>query len=148
MFRLIVQDSRRSPSRGKIIVQLGHYDPHRKTLVVEKEKAAFFLEHGAHPSDRVAKLFKTEGIALPKWVHLEKNKPRPVKNSAKLRRNRPVETEKTVIKPKSPTTSETDVAKKPPVPEETITTEKTTNSPIDNSIDLGTDADTEIVDNK
>ncbi|MGD0284509.1 MAG: 30S ribosomal protein S16 [Candidatus Saccharimonadales bacterium] len=145
MFRLVVQDSRRSPSRGKIVTQLGHYDPHQKTLVVEKDKAAFFLEHGAHPSDRVARLFKTEGIALPKWVHLEKNNARPVKNVAKLRRNRPVEdtAEKIVSKPKTPTTIESEavIEENPTVSD--MSTEETTEPIVENSDNPVVNSDSE-----
>lgn len=144
MFRLVVQDSRRSPSRGKIVTQLGHYDPHQKTLVVEKEKAAFFLEHGAHPSDRIARLFKTEGIALPKWVHLEKNNTRPVKNVTKLRRNRPIETatEKTVPKPKTPTAIEPETISEETPASPEIITEETTEPIAENSTDTVTNFDT------
>ncbi len=126
MFRLVVQDSRRSPSRGKIVTQLGHYDPHQKTLVVEKDKAVFFLEHGAHPSDRVARLLKSEGINLPKWVHLQENNPRAVKNINKLRRNRPAgaEVEKTETKPATPVTEEEAPAEETVVPTETEVSEK------------------------
>ena len=42
-FRVVVQDSRRTPTSGKIVANLGHYNPHSKELVVDKEKAAFYL---------------------------------------------------------------------------------------------------------
>jgi len=146
MFRLIVQDSRRSPSRGKIVTQLGHYDPHQKTLVVEKEKTAFFLEHGAHPSDRVARLFKTEGIALPKWVHLEKNNPRPVKNTAKLRRNQLAgsDVEKAALKTKIQTVAETKSAEEDtPIQAEETTSEEITELPADSPTEPVTEINTE-----
>ena len=38
-FRVVVQDSRRTPSSGKIVAALGHYNPHNKEIVVNKEKA-------------------------------------------------------------------------------------------------------------
>ncbi len=90
-FRVIVQDSRRTPTSGKIVAALGHYDPHTKTANLEKEKAAFYLEHGAQPSDRVAQLLKREGVKLPAWVKLETDKQRSIRNPEKLRRNRPDE---------------------------------------------------------
>jgi small subunit ribosomal protein S16 len=91
MFRVIVQDSRRTPTSGKIVASLGSYDPHSKAVVLNKEKAQFYLDHGAQPSDRVALLLKTEGIKLPEWVTTATKKERKLRNPEKLRRNRPPE---------------------------------------------------------
>ena len=66
-FRVVVQDSRRTPSSGKIVAALGHYNPHNKEIVVNKEKAQHYLDHGAQPSSRVAILLKKEGVKLPAW---------------------------------------------------------------------------------
>lgn len=91
MFRVIVQDSRRTPTSGKIVAQLGSYDPHQKKVTLNKEKAQFYLDHGAQPSDRVARLLKAEGVKLPSWVKLEADKVRAVKNADKRRSTRPAE---------------------------------------------------------
>ena len=91
MFRLVVQDSRRTPTSGKIVAALGSYDPHAKVANIDKEKIAFYLEHGAQPSDRVARMLKKEGVKLPKWVKLEADKERAVKNADKRRSTRPEE---------------------------------------------------------
>ena len=91
MFRMVVQDSRRTPTSGKIVALLGNYDPHAKTVTVNKEKTSFYLEHGAQPSDRVARLLKNEGLKLPEWVKLEAKKASKIRNPEKLRRNRPTE---------------------------------------------------------
>lgn len=88
-FRVVVQDSRRTPTSGNIVAGLGHYNPHTKEAVIDKEKAAFYMEHGAQPSERVARLLKSEGVKLPAWVKLEGKKKSPIKNVEKLRRNRP-----------------------------------------------------------
>lgn len=89
MFRVVVQESRVSPSSGRVVAQLGSYDPHAKTVALDKEKASFYLEHGAQPSDRVVTLFSNEGITIPKWVKTASTKPRSVRNPDKLRRNQP-----------------------------------------------------------
>ena len=91
MFRVIVQDSRRTPTSGKVVAQLGSYDPHNKTVTLDKEKAAFYIEHGAQPSERVALLLKGEGVKLPKWVELPGKKKRTVRNADKRRSTRPPE---------------------------------------------------------
>src|SRR5690606_22566497 len=90
-FRVVVQDSRRTPSSGRVVALLGHYNPHTKTAVIDKEKASFYLEHGAQPSDRAARLLKSEGVKLPNWVKLESQKQRAIKNVEKLRKNQPKE---------------------------------------------------------
>jgi small subunit ribosomal protein S16 len=146
MFRLVVQDSRRSPSRGKIVMQLGHYDPHQKTLVVNKEKAIYYLEHGAHPSDRVARLFKLEKINLPKWVQLEEKHARPVKDNTKLRRNRPADAvvEKVEVKPANATESEaTSTDESIAAPEEVVPVEESAIPTPDDSTEKTKEAETE-----
>jgi small subunit ribosomal protein S16 len=90
-FRLIVQESRMTPSSGKVVVTLGNYDPHSKVAAFDKEKAAYYLEHGAQPSERVAMLLKREGVKLPKWVKLSEKQSGKIRNPDKLRRNRPAE---------------------------------------------------------
>jgi len=93
MFRVVVQDSRRTPTSGKVVASLGSYDPHAKNVSLDKEKAQFYLDHGAQPSDRVAALLKAEGVKLPKWVSLADKKEGKIRNPEKLRRNRPEEPE-------------------------------------------------------
>jgi small subunit ribosomal protein S16 len=90
-FRVVVQDSRRTPTSGKIVASLGSYNPHTKTSTLDKEKAVFYMEHGAQPSDRVARLLKAEGVKLPNWVKLTAAKEGKLRNPEKLRRNRPAE---------------------------------------------------------
>jgi small subunit ribosomal protein S16 len=89
MFRIVVQDSRRTPTSGKVVAWLGSYDPHAKNLTVDKDKANFYLEHGAQPSPRMAKLLQADGLKLPKWVSLEAKLTRNVKNPDKRRSTRP-----------------------------------------------------------
>ena len=89
-FRVVVQDSRRTPTSGKIVSLIGHYNPHSKETVLDKERAAFYLEHGAQPSERVTRLLQAEGVKLPDWVSLSDQKQRTVRNADKRRSTRPV----------------------------------------------------------
>jgi small subunit ribosomal protein S16 len=91
MFRVVVQDARQTPTSGKVVELLGSYNPHAKTLSVNKEKAAFYLEHGAQPSPRAARLLQADGVKLPKWVVVSDGKQGKLRNPEKLRRNRPAE---------------------------------------------------------
>lgn len=91
MFRVVVQESRLTPSSGKVVALLGSYDPHAKVATLDKEKAATFLKNGAQPSDRAALLLKSEGVKLPKWVTIDVKKAGKLRNPEKLRKNRPAE---------------------------------------------------------
>lgn len=88
-FRVVLQDSRQAPTSGRVVAQLGSYNPHTKELVVDKEKVSFYLSHGAHPSDKVARLLKKDGVKLPAWVNISTDIKRDIKNVEKLRKNRP-----------------------------------------------------------
>ena len=90
-YRVVVQDSRQSPTSGKFIAQLGSYDPHTKQSSLVKEKAEFYLNNGAQPSDRVVALFRAEKITLPSWVKKPSEKKRSIRNAEKLRKNQPKE---------------------------------------------------------
>lgn len=93
MFRVVVQDSRVTPTSGKIVALLGSYDPHTKAANLDKEKAATYLKNGAQPSDRAALLLQKEGVKLPEWATINTGKSGKLKNPEKLRKNRPAEPE-------------------------------------------------------
>lgn len=91
-YRIVVQDVRQTPSSGRVVAQLGHYNPHTKDLKLDAEKSKFYLANGAQPSDRVVVLFKKEGVKIPAWVEKPDTKKKAsVKNLEKLRKNRPAE---------------------------------------------------------
>lgn len=90
-FRVIVQDSHFHPSRGRVVAYLGNYNPHDKSAQLNTELASKYLDNGAQPSDRVAKLLQSEGVKLPEWVKLSDPKKRAIRNPEKLRRNQPKE---------------------------------------------------------
>ena len=66
-FRVVVSDSR-FPRDGRIIEDIGHYDPHQEPSKVEIniEKAVHWLEVGAQPTERAKKLLEISG-AWAKW---------------------------------------------------------------------------------
>lgn len=68
MFRVVVQDSRRTPTSGNVICYVGNYDPHQKSHKLDAEKIKFYLANGAQPSDRVIKLLDLDKIDLPKHI--------------------------------------------------------------------------------
>ena len=98
-FRVIVQDAAKSPTSGKVVEQLGSYDPHTKAVALDKDRAKFFLTHGAQPSDRVAVLLKQEGVKLPSWVEARDKKKSAIRNPEKLRRNQPKDAKPAKVAP-------------------------------------------------
>lgn len=58
-YHIVVADSR-SPRDGKIIEQLGTYNPMTEpsTIVVDKEKVAQWIKNGAKPTDTVKALIE------------------------------------------------------------------------------------------
>lgn len=58
-YHIVVADSR-SPRDGKIIEQLGTYDPmtNPATIVLNKEKVAEWIKNGAKPTDSVKSLIE------------------------------------------------------------------------------------------
>ena len=91
LFRVVVQDSRRTPTSGKVVALLGSYDPHAKSASLQKDKVQFYLDHGAQPSGRVVKLLESEGVKLPVWVKKSTTKERTVRNPDKLRKHQPAD---------------------------------------------------------
>ncbi len=60
IYRIVAQDSKFSPTSGRIVEQLGHSDPHTKKVTINKEKVERYLGNGAQPSRRVAMLLEAE----------------------------------------------------------------------------------------
>lgn len=90
-YRVIVQDSRFSPTSGRVVAYLGSYNPHTKEAILDGEKTTGYLNNGAQPSERVARLLKNQGLKLPDWVAQPTKKDKSIRNELKLRRNRPAE---------------------------------------------------------
>ena len=58
----------RSPRDGRVIEELGWYDPQspkpEKQLSLNRERIEYWLSVGAQPSDTVRHLLKRQGIAV------------------------------------------------------------------------------------
>lgn len=90
-YRIAVQESQRHPSSGRVVAYVGNYNPHTKTSNVQVEVAQKYLDNGAQPTPRVAKLLAEAGVKLPKWVKTPANKEKSIRNPEKLRKNQPKE---------------------------------------------------------
>ena len=91
VYRIIVQESQRHPLSGRVVAEVGNFDPHTKRTVLDKEKVEFYLKNGAQPSTRVARVLKLEGVKLPAWVKEAPEKHATAKHADKLRKNQPKE---------------------------------------------------------
>ena len=91
-YRLAVQESQRHPSSGRVVAYVGSYNPHTKDANIQVEAAQKYLDNGAQPTPRVAKLLKQAGVKLPKWVkEATSDKQKALRNPEKLRKNQPKE---------------------------------------------------------
>jgi small subunit ribosomal protein S16 len=118
-FRVIVQDSRFSPKRGRVVSYLGSYNPHTKEAAIDSQKAAQYLNSGAQPSDTVARLFKKEGIKLPAWVNVSDPKKRSVRHPEKRRSTAPAQPEKAEPAAQEPSEAKAEEANQPETPDRT-----------------------------
>lgn len=62
-YRVVVVDGR-APRDGRYIEQIGRYDPRPDPSVVEinQERASYWLQHGAQPSEPVRRLLEVVGV--------------------------------------------------------------------------------------
>lgn len=91
VYRIVVQEAQRHPLSGRVVAEVGNYNPETKQTVLDKEKIEFYLSHGAQPSSRVARVFVKEGIKLPSWYKAPAEKHAQAKHADKLRKNQPKE---------------------------------------------------------
>lgn len=59
-YRVVVNDSRLPPARGRAVDTIGHYDPMKSPKVVQIDmgKAEEWIAKGAQPSETVARLIR------------------------------------------------------------------------------------------
>ena len=80
-FRLSAIDSR-SPRDGRVIEELGYYDPRSKDVakqfIAKLDRCKFWLDTGAIPSETVSSLLKKQGIEHKQLRLPKPGKPKPV----------------------------------------------------------------------
>ena len=90
-YRIIVQEAQRHPLSGRVVAEVGHYNPNTKETVLDKEQLEKYLKNGAQPSSRMVRILKANKIALPKWVKDPLERHAKAKHADKLRKNQPKE---------------------------------------------------------
>ena len=91
VYRIVVQESQRHPLSGRVVAEVGNYNPVTKALVMDKAAVEKYLKNGARPSSRVAAILKKNGVKLPKWYKEAPQKSAKAKHADKLRKNQPKE---------------------------------------------------------
>ena len=91
MYRIVVQEAQRHPLSGRVVTEVGNYNPATKRLVLDKEMVEKYLKNGAQPSSRVAFLLEKNGVKLPDWYKKRPAKKGVAKHADKLRKNQPKE---------------------------------------------------------
>ena len=90
-YRIVVQEAQRHPLSGRVVAEVGNYNPATKALTLDKEAVEKYLTNGAQPSSRVAFILKKNGVKLPKWYKEPTVKKAVAKHADKLRKNQPKE---------------------------------------------------------
>ncbi len=90
-YRIVVQEAQRHPLSGRVVAEVGNYNPATKALTLDKEAVKKYLSNGAQPSSRVAFILKKNGVKLPKWYKEPTAKKVAAKHADKLRKNQPKE---------------------------------------------------------
>src|SRR3990172_22566 len=87
MYRIVIADSR-APRDGAFVESIGYYHPldDPSTIIIDAERARMWLDRGAQPSERVAKLFAIQSIMelppkLKARIELMKQQPRAPKKA-------------------------------------------------------------------
>lgn len=84
-YRVVVADSR-APRDGRYIEQIGRYDPRQdpSVVVIDNERASYWLAQGAQPSDAVRKLFEISGALDARPVKIKDPKVLVVDEAAQV----------------------------------------------------------------
>lgn len=77
-YRVVAAEKSRAAT-GKFVEVLGHYNPHTKELVLNKERLQTRVSQGAQPSNTVLRLMVREGMELPKWAKVAEKQRAPKK---------------------------------------------------------------------
>lgn len=79
-YRVVVVEHT-APIQGSYLENLGTYNPRAHTFTVKQDRVLYWLDHGAQPSERMAKLLTKEGVAhklisLPDYDRKPKRPPK------------------------------------------------------------------------
>lgn len=108
VYRLVVQEAQRHPLSGRVVAEVGHYDPHTKNITLDQATIEKYLSYGAQPSTRVAFLLAKNGVKLPTWVKQAPKHSAKAKNPDKWRKYQPKEASEAETTEATPDTASTE----------------------------------------
>ncbi len=121
VYRIIVQEAQRHPLSGRVVAEVGRYNPETKETILDKEKIEFYLKNGARPSTRLIRILKAEKISLPAWVKDPLERHYKAKHADKLRKNQPKEPTEAAEPTEAPANEATTEAPATEAPAEPVT---------------------------
>lgn len=79
-YRVVITEQT-APIQGKFLEVVGTYNPRARQFAVKEDRILYWLDHGAQPSERMAKLLTTTGmkhrlLALPDYDRKPKRSPK------------------------------------------------------------------------
>jgi small subunit ribosomal protein S16 len=112
----------RKPRDGRFIEIIGHYNPRTEpnTVVVDAERAVYWLQQGAQPSDAVARMFRNLGISAKGVTPQEPEGEEAAEAEASAEETEAIAEEQTVGEP---TETQEAVAEEEAAPEEAVSEE-------------------------
>lgn len=121
-FRIVVLEKERAAKAGKIVEQLGTYNPRSKALTLDESAVKEWISKGAQPTDSIHNLLVNKGViagkkvnVLPKKSPIQSEKP---EQEAKVAESAPAEAVVESVTPEAPTEAEV-VAEAEPASAET-----------------------------
>ncbi len=81
-FRVIVQDSKRHPTKGNVVEYLGSYDARKGKPEINGERVKYWMSVGAKASDTVHNLLVDTKVITEKKVNAHNKKTKPAKKEA------------------------------------------------------------------
>jgi small subunit ribosomal protein S16 len=75
-YRIVVANSE-APRDGRFLENIGFFNPRTEpeTVEIDRERAVYWLEHGAQPSEAVDRLLRRTGIKAPRFTGEQVNAP-------------------------------------------------------------------------
>lgn len=88
----VVVTPKENPVKGKYLTSLGHYDPVREEISIDSEKVLAWLNKGAQPSQRIARLLDKAGVKHKSITVIHYHtKPKQAKEAKEVASPEPVE---------------------------------------------------------
>lgn len=105
-FRIIAQEKTKSPKSGKFIEILGSHNPTKDQLEYKKERLEYYLQHGAQPSNTLARLLQKKGLPnltkfIQKYSHKKAKKEKNQKKSPEASTPKKIEKENSTKDPQT-----------------------------------------------